>query len=104
MWFFPIGVWFIQPRVNRIVEVDAIKSTKSGYQSPKHIIKSRSYEILFGASNSDKYLERWAVALNKETPKDLLEFLANDKSYYVSSSARKRLSTNAYPESDELND
>ena len=26
MWFFPIGVWFVQPRVNRLVEVDVGES------------------------------------------------------------------------------
>ncbi|MDH4471219.1 MAG: hypothetical protein QE487_01355 [Fluviicola sp.] len=27
IWFFPVGVWFIQPRVNRIVQGDQLKDT-----------------------------------------------------------------------------
>jgi len=79
---------------------DAIKSVKNTNPEPNRILHSQSPDILSRASKSNDHLIRWAVALNPKTSKDILEDLAKDKSYYVASTARKRLATSAYIDAD----
>jgi len=66
------------------------RRTYSGI-SPLDISKTDSVTKLREASGWRDYLFRWAVAINEKTPKDILEKLSHDTSYYVANEARKRL-------------
>lgn len=81
---------------SNIAELDFFKAVESEVYSdktidPLTIVKSDSIELLDNASRSKNYLDRWAIALNPHTSKDMLKTLSKDDSYYVASAAHKRL-------------
>jgi len=60
----------------------------------KTIAKTNSLDVLKNASRSKDFLIRWAVVVNPNSTKQIIEELKNDDSYYVASAARKRLALN----------
>lgn len=76
----------------------AVFEATSGY-SLLQLAETESVEWLRKASLEVWYMARWAVALNPNTPREIIEKLADDSSFYVANEARKRVTPTTVDES-----
>jgi len=85
----------IEPGYDDIEFSDVVKphGDRSRYSRAHKLFETKSIKFLRQGSDSRYYQERWAVALNPNTPKGLLEKLSYDSSYYVANAAKKRLAS-----------
>lgn len=63
------------------------------YYPLSDLVKTKSIKALRTASKQEWYMYRWAVAVNPNTPPDIIQELTGDPSLYVAKDASKRASS-----------